>query len=121
MDLVLIQMSLLMLCGACWGVMTPNRLSAEQTRLVLTSVVYYFFLPAMVLEVLWQADIGWQSLHYSLLGSFSVLVSLLLSWLLVRLFRFNQAQTGAVLLAAAFPNVTYLGLPVLEQIRWYIP
>ncbi len=116
MDLVLIQMSALMLCGACWGLFTPNRLSAEQTRLVLTSVVYYFFLPAMVLEVLWQADIGWQSLQYSLLGGFSVLVSLVFSWLLVRLCRFNQTQTGAVLLAAAFPNVTYLGLPVMEQI-----
>jgi predicted permease len=109
-------MSALMLCGACWGVLTPNRLSAEQTRLVLTSVVYYFFLPAMVLDVLWQAEIGWQSLQYSLLGCFGILVSLLLSWLLVRLFKFNKVQTGAVLLAAAFPNVTYLGLPVLEQI-----
>jgi malate permease and related proteins len=116
MDIVLTQMSLLMVCGAFWGVFTPNRLSAEQTRLVLTSVVYYFFLPAMVLDVLWQANIGWQSLQYSLLGCFSVLVSLVLSWLVVRLFRFDQSQTGAVLLAAAFPNVTYLGLPVLEQI-----
>ena len=115
MELVLIQMSALMLCGACWGVFTPNSLSAVQTRLVLTSVVYYFFLPAMVLDVLWQADIGLQSLQYSLLGCFSILVSLLFSWLLVRLFRFSQAQSGAVLLAAAFPNVTYLGLPLLEQ------
>jgi predicted permease len=69
----------------------------------------------MVLDVLWQANIGWQSMQYSLLGCFSILVSLLLSGLLVRLCRFNQAQSGAVLLAAAFPNVTYLGLPVLEQ------
>jgi len=111
----LIQMTLLMLCGACWGFFTPNKLSAAQTRLVLTSVVYYFFLPIMVLEVLWNAEIGWQSLQYSALGVFSVLVSLLAIWLTVKLCRFKKPQTGALILAAAFPNVTYLGLPVLEQ------
>lgn len=115
MTTTLIQMTVLMVCGAGWGVFCPNRLSASQTRLVLTSVVYYFFLPAMVLDVLWQADIGWQSLQFSLLGGSSIVLSLALSWLLARLFRFKAPQTGALLLAAAFPNVTYLGLPVLEQ------
>lgn len=115
MTTTLIQMTVLMLCGAGWGVFCPNRLSAGQTRLVLTSVVYYFFLPAMVLEVLWKAEIGWQSLQYSLLGCSSILIGIILSWLVARLFRFKNPQTGAMILAAAFPNVTYLGLPVLEQ------
>lgn len=115
MNTTLIQMTVLMLCGAGWSVLCPNRLSADQTRLVLTSVVYYFLLPAMVVEVLWKADIGWQSLKFSALGMSAVLLMLLLAWLASRLFHFNQPQTGALLLAAAFPNVTYLGLPVLEQ------
>lgn len=115
MNTTLIQMTVLMLCGAGWGLFCPNRLTAEQTRLVLTSVVYYFFLPAMVLDVLWQAEIGWQSLQYSLLGCASILLGIGLSWLLARLFRFKNPKTGAVILAAAYPNVTYLGLPVLEQ------
>jgi len=115
MNNTLIQMTLLMLCGACWGIFSPNRLSAMQTRLVLTSVVYYFFLPTMVLDVLWNADIGWRSLQYSALGMSCVAISIVLSWLVIRLFRFKNPQSGAVLLAAAFPNVTYLGLPVLEQ------
>lgn len=115
MNTTLLQMTVLMLCGAGWRVLTPNRLSADQTRLVLTSVVYYFFLPVMVLDVLWQANIGWQSLQYSALGSISILLSILATWLLAKLFRFKNPQTGAVILAAAFPNVTYLGLPVLEQ------
>lgn len=115
MNTTLIQMTVLMLCGAGWRMLTPNSLAADQTRLVLTSVVYYFFLPAMVLDVLWQADIGWQSLKYSALGCISILVSVLLTWLITRLFRFKNPQIGAVILAAAYPNVTYLGLPVLEQ------
>lgn len=115
MNTTLIQMSVLMLCGAGWRLFSLQGLSADQTRLVLTSVVYYFFLPAMVLEVLWKADIGWQSLKYSALGCGTIVLGIVVSWLLTKLFKFSHAKTGAVILAAAFPNVTYLGLPVLEQ------
>jgi malate permease and related proteins len=115
MNTTLIQMTVLMLCGAGWRWFKPNGLTAEHTRMVLTSSVYYFFLPAMVLDVLWQADIGWQSLQFSIMGCVSILSAIVLGWLPARLFKFSPAKTGAVLLAAAFPNVTYLGLPVLEQ------
>ncbi len=111
----LIQMTALMLLGASWRVFSPNQLQADHTRLVLTTTVYYFFLPAMVLSVLWQAELGKQSLQYSLLGCSSILVGIVLSWLIAKLFRFKNPQTGALILAAAYPNVTYLGLPVLEQ------
>ncbi len=115
MNTTLIQMTVLMLCGAGWSVFCPNRLTADQTRLVLTSVVYYFFLPAMVLDVLWKADIGWQSLKFSALAMSCVTFGIAASWLVVRLCKFQKAQSGAMILAAAFPNTTYLGLPVLEQ------
>ncbi len=115
MNTTLIQMTVLMLCGAGWRLFAMPGLSAEQTRLALTGVVYYVFLPAMVLEVLWQADIGWPSLQYSLLGCATILLGVALSWLVSKLLRFKNPQSGAFILAAAFPNVTYLGLPVLEQ------
>jgi len=78
-------------------------------------VVYYFLLPALVLHVLWKANIGWQTLRYSALGCSTIILGVVLSWVFIRLGRFNNPQAGAVVLAAAFPNVTYLGLPVLEQ------
>lgn len=115
MNTTLIQMTVLILCGAGWRLFPIRGLSADQTRLALTSVVYYFFLPALVLDVLWKADIGKQSLQYSILGCATILLGVAVSWLLIRLFRFKNQQAGAVILATAFPNVTYLGLPVLEQ------
>ncbi|MDD4913535.1 MAG: AEC family transporter [Methylococcales bacterium] len=115
MQNTLIQMALLMLCGACWPVFNPNGLSLAQTRLVLTTSVFYFFLPVMVLEVLWQAEIGWQSLQYSLMGLSSILLCVAASWLLTRLLNLSPARAGAVILASSFGNITYLGLPVLEQ------
>lgn len=115
MNSTLIQMTLLMACGAAWRILTPAGLSAGQTRLVLTTVVYYLFLPAMVLEVLWMADIGLQSFQYTLLGVASIIFAILCIWLVGVLFKFGNKRLGALMLAAAFPNVTYLGLPVLEQ------
>jgi malate permease and related proteins len=111
----LIQMSLLMAGGIGWRIIKPMGLDAEQTRKVLTTVVYYFFLPAMVLEVLWTADIGLHSLQYTVLAVTSILFGMLCLWLVGSLFKFEHRCLGAMILAAGFPNITYLGLPVLEQ------
>lgn len=115
MNSTLIQMTLLMACGVGWRLLSPAGLTAEQTRLVLTTVVYYLLLPAMVLEVLWTAEIGLQSFQYTLLGVSCIVFAMACIWLVGTLFKFENKRLGAMILAAAFPNVTYLGLPVLEQ------
>ncbi|MGZ5055619.1 MAG: AEC family transporter [Methylobacter sp.] len=115
MNSTLIQMTLIMVCGAGWRFVKPAGLTAEQTRQVLTTVVYYLLLPAMVLEVLWSADIGLHSFQYTLLGVVSIVFAMLCLWLIGALFKFEDRRLGAMILAGAFPNVTYLGLPVLEQ------
>jgi predicted permease len=111
----LLQMTVLIACGAMWRFMRPGGLSAEQVRPVLTTVVYYLFLPAMVLDVLWRSDIGMQSIQYSILGIASTVMAMLGMGLAGVAFRFANNKQGAMILAASFPNVTYLGLPVLEQ------
>lgn len=108
-------MSLLMAGGIVWRITQPIGLTAEQTRKILTTVVYYFFLPAMVLEVLWKADIGLHSLQYTVLAILTTVFGMLCFWLVGRALRFENKCMGAMIMAAAFPNVTYLGLPVLEQ------
>ena len=115
MNSTLIQMTLLMACGVGWRLLSPAGLTAEQTRLVLTTFVYYLLLPAMVLEVLWTAEIGLQSFQYTLLGVSCIAFAMICIWLVGTLFKFENKRLGAMILAAAFPNVTYLGLPVLEQ------
>ena len=114
MHSTLIQMTLLMAAGLGWRVLRPAGLTAEQTRLVLTTFVYYMLLPAMVLDVLWTADIGLQSLQYTLLGVSCLLLGMFSTFLVGRLFKFDNRRLGAIILATV-PNVTYLGLPVLEQ------
>jgi predicted permease len=113
MNSTLVQMTLLMASGVIWRLLKPAGLEAEQTRTVLT--VYYLLLPAMVLDVLWTANIGLQSFQFSLLGISSIGFAIICIWAVGTLFKFEHKRLGAMILAAAFPNVTYLGLPVLEQ------
>jgi predicted permease len=44
-----------------------------------------------------------------------VSLALICAWLITRLVNWHKPVIGALLLAAAFPNVTYLGLPILMQ------
>jgi len=111
---VLVQMGGLIACGIGWRWLRPAGLEPVQTRKVLTSVVYYLLLPALVLSVLWRAELGATTLLVSLSGIFTVVIGLLLSTLSCRMCASAPAVSGAVILATTFPNVTYLGLPVLE-------
>ncbi len=115
MTLTLIQMTLIMTLGIGWRLVSPAGLTADQTRHVLTTVVYYVFLPALILDVLCSADIDIHSLEISLIGVGSILLTMLIIWMITSIFKFSRSQTGAIILATSFPNVTYLGLPVLEQ------
>lgn len=111
---VLVQMAGLILCGIAWRWREPGGLAATPTRKVLTSLVYYLLLPALVLSVLWQAELGSTSLVIAVSAGVAVIAGMLLSLLSCRLCRADPRVTGAIVLAASFPNATYLGLPVLE-------
>ena len=118
MNSTLLQMSVLMACGIGWKILKPANLGAEQTRLILTSVVYYLFLPAMVLEVLWNSDLGRHSFNFMLMGLSSILLAMFCTWILGKTLKLENKRLGAIILATV-PNVTYLGLPVLEQTFGY--
>lgn len=112
---VLAQMGLLILCGVAWRIIRPGGLDADHTRVVLTTVVFNLLLPALVLSVLWRADIGLEAVKISLFGILIIAFGAAITWLLSRFWRIEQRQLGAAMLGIAFPNVTYLGLPLLEQ------
>lgn len=116
MLIVLIQMSLLIACGSFWKSHAPAHISHLAHRRALTDLVFFILLPAMVLDIIWQAPLNSSSLHISILATTGIATGLLVTWLILRLLKASRKQTGALLLAAAFPNATYLGLPVLDQV-----
>jgi predicted permease len=111
---VLFQMAGLILCGIGWQIFKPAGLSPKDTRKVLTSVVYYLLLPALVLIVLWKADLSSRPLLIAISAASGILAGFLLGFLSCRVCKNSRAEAGALILAIAFPNATYLGLPVLE-------
>jgi len=113
---VVAQMGALILCGLLWQWLQPHGLAPRITRQVLTTTVYYLFLPALVLNVLWRAELGIHSLGIGLTAAVTVISGMAIGWLLCRICRASPPVTGATLLAAAFPNSTYMGLPALESL-----
>ncbi|QKT02884.1 AEC family transporter [Ectothiorhodospiraceae bacterium 2226] len=112
---VLIQMGGLILCGVLWRAWQPGGLQADAVRPALTALVYYILLPALILRVLWQAPLGADSLRLALLAAATILLALATAAAVYRVGRTPPRLAGALVLAAAFPNVIYLGLPVVGQ------
>jgi predicted permease len=115
MFLVLIQMGALIVCGAAWRIIRPGGLDADLVRGVLTALVFNLFLPALVLSVLWDARLGLEAIRISLYGAALIFFGFSITWLASRFKAIERRRLGAAMLAAAFSNVTYMGLPVLEQ------
>lgn len=111
---VILQAGGLIACGVLWRLFTPLGLDAETVRRSLTGVVYVLLLPALVLVVLWRAPLGLEAVWVALVAIIGVFTGLFLAWLWFRQTRLGSPMVGALLLASAFPNATYMGLPVLE-------
>src|SRR5581483_4138223 len=93
----------------------PGKLETEASRKVLAGSVYYLFLPALVLAVLWSAPLGADTIKIIVAAASGVLGALGVSLLFCRFYRADPAIAGAMILAASWPNATYLGLPVLQH------
>jgi len=113
---ILAQMGLLIACGVGWRIISPAGLDADLARRVLTALVFNLLMPALILSVLWKQAVGLETLRVSAFGLATIGLGLALTWMLARSLRLDDGRLGASLLAIAFPNVTYFGLPLLEQV-----
>jgi predicted permease len=77
-------------------------------------LVYVLLLPSLVLFVLWRAPLDFDALRVTLAAATGILFGLAVAWVFYRRGGHSSAAVGALILAAAFPNATYMGLPVLE-------
>lgn len=114
MLVVIAQMGALIGSGVVLRRARPGGRDPELLRRGLTDIVYYLLLPALVLDALWRTELSWDSLRIAALAASGVLAALWLAGSGCRLCTVAAPTRGALMLAAAFPNVTYLGLPVLE-------
>jgi malate permease and related proteins len=110
------QMSLLIAVGVVWQYFAPAHISALGHRRALTDLVFYVLLPAMVLKIIWAAQFDASTLKLSITALVRLGTGFGLMWICLHFVKVNRAQKGALLLAATFPNATYLGLPVTTEL-----
>jgi len=112
----LIGMAAIIAIGLLWRALLGGK-DAEAIRSHLAQAVYSVFLPALVLRVMWQTTISLDVLRVPVVAAVGVLLSLLLAALIYGDGKRvgGKKAVGALLLASAFGNVTYLGLPVLTK------
>jgi len=113
---VLVRMAALIGLGAGWRALSPGGHSGDHVRGVISTLVYYLLLPALVVRVLWTTDLGLDSLRIAITAIGVVAVGWGLGLAAARALGLSPARTGALLLAAAFPNATYMGLPALDAV-----
>lgn len=111
----MLQMAILIAIGVIWQRIAPMHISVLSHRRALTDLVFYILLPALVLNVMWLAPLNIDSIKISITALSSLLASLALMWIVVHFLKVNRSQKGALLIAATFPNATYMGLPVTAQ------
>lgn len=99
--------------GSLLRAMKIGRHGPDALRQGITDIVFYLLLPALVLKAIWLADLGWRSVAISATATFSILATLAVAIWVCRACQLPRAASGALILAAIFPNATYLGLPVL--------
>lgn len=121
---VLLAMACIIALGVGWRIYLGGK-QADVIRSHLAKSVYELFLPALVLNVLWQAEVTLNAVRIPVVAALCVLLSLLMAFLIygngavVKKLMGNQSadkKIGALLLAAAFGNFSYLGIPVLTQV-----
>jgi len=111
----MLQMATLIAIGIIWQRIAPKHISVLSHRRALTDLVFYILLPALVLNVMWQAPLNIDSIKISATALSSLLASLAIMWIVLQFLNVNRPQKGALLIAATFPNATYMGLPVTAQ------
>lgn len=109
-------MSSIIAIGLFWRLLQGGE-QADAVRAQLAAAVYAIFLPALVLHVMWKTPVNLDVLRIPVVAVAGVLLSLLAAVLIYGDGRRvgGKKAAGALLLASAFGNVTYLGLPVLTQ------
>ncbi|MFO1159748.1 MAG: AEC family transporter [Reyranellaceae bacterium] len=87
--------------------------SMEDNRRAMNQMVLYVFLPALVFHSVMGAPIDRLFYEIPLVAASGVFVCLAVGFLVFRFLPIPGPTKGAMILAAAFGNVTYFGLPVL--------
>jgi len=112
---VFISLALIASIGSVLRLIFPD-MDIEYFRKSINKLVLYIILPALIFNVVYHAEIGKEFYHIPISAFGGIVAALILASLVFYFIKLPQNTKGALILASAFSNVTYLGLPVLMGI-----
>jgi len=113
MTTVFLTLTVIALAGALVRRSLPGM---EEARGHLNRLVLYAFLPALVFKTVMDSQVDRLFFEIPLAAAGGVFGCLAVAFLVFHFLPIPGETKGAMLLVAAFGNVTYLGLPVLQGI-----
>jgi len=93
----------------------------ENFRRSINKLVLYIILPALIFNIVYNSKIGAEFFQIPIASIGGISAALSLAAILFSFLKIDKKTKGALILASAFSNVTYLGLPVLQGIFSDIP
>ncbi|MDJ0534812.1 MAG: AEC family transporter [Xenococcaceae cyanobacterium MO_207.B15] len=120
MTTVFLALALITLIGSLLRYLFPQ-LDIDQLRKSLNLLVLYIFLPALIFRVVYTSSVGEEFYKIPIAIASGIISCLILGIIIsyclqnsgLKQFKNPASESGALLLAGAFGNVTYVGLPVL--------
>lgn len=115
MTSVFLSLGAIALLGSILQTVFPDW-DIENFRKSINKLVLYILLPALIFKVIYTSELGKVFYEVPLVIAAGIFGCLLVAWLIFRFIPIDRKAKGSLLLACAFGNVTYLGLPVLQGI-----
>ena len=117
---VLFSFGLIIIAGALFRRIRPAGIDPGDVRVVINTCVLNLFLPALCIKTLYQSPVDLETVLVPATAWITTGASLLLAAgvyaALGGKMHLSPQEKGVLLIAAAFGNVTYLGLPVLTNL-----
>lgn len=116
---VLFSFGLIIAAGYTWRFFNPGGLDRHRVRHALSVTTLHFFLPALAFSLIASARADKSFLSVPLTAAVVTLVGIAGGFAAYKLLPWfktiSRPEFGVMILAASFGNVTYLGLPVINE------
>lgn len=117
MQEILFPFGLIILAGVALRRIRPAGFDPDLVRQAVNACVLNLFLPALCIKTLYQSELDLETFLVPAVAAVTTMAALGIAALLYAMtgkrMHIEGREKGVLLLAAAFGNVTYLGLPVL--------
>jgi predicted permease len=112
---VFLSLGTITLAGSALQRLFPDW-NIEEFRKSINRLVLYVLLPALIFKVISTSDLDGVLYQVPFAAAAGIVGCLAVAWLVFRWIPLDARAKGALILACAFGNVTYLGLPVLQGV-----